>query len=93
VLLADASGLLYNCARQGKVDAIWFILDIWSWQRLHLACANCHAGIVQLLLSRSNMNVTSNGSRNPRLGKFKVEDDKRTRGRHNERIRGWHDER
>ncbi len=92
-LLADASGLLYNCARQGKVDDIRFILDVWSWRRLHLACVNCHAGIVWLLLSRGTTNVMSNGSGNPRLDEFKVEDDERMRGRHNERTRGRRDER
>jgi hypothetical protein len=61
----DVSGLLYNCARQGKVNDIRFILDVWSWRRLHLACANGHAGLVRLLLSCSTMNVASNGSGNP----------------------------
>jgi hypothetical protein len=73
VLLADALGLLYNCMRQGEVDDIRFILDVWSWRGLHLACANGHAGLVQLLLSRGTTNVASNGSGNPRLNKFKVE--------------------
>ncbi len=50
-------GLLYDCARQGKVNDIRFILDVWFWWRLHLACANGHAGLVRLLLSRSTMNV------------------------------------
>ncbi len=80
-LLADASGLLYDCARQGKVDDIRFILDVWSRRRLYLACANGHAGIVRLLLSRGTTNVASNGFGNPRLDEFKVEDDERTRGR------------
>jgi hypothetical protein len=93
VLLADALGLLYNCARQGKVDDIRFILDVWSWCRLHLACANGHARLVWLLLSRGTTNVASNGSGNPKLGKFKVEDDKRTRERHDERTRGRRDKR
>ncbi len=87
-LLADASGLLYDCARQGKVNNIQFILDVWSWRWLHLACANGHAGILQLLLSRGTTNVASNGSGNPRLNKFKVKDDERTRGQHNKRTRG-----
>ncbi len=43
-LLADASGLLYDCARQGEVDNICFILDVWSRRQLPLACANGHAG-------------------------------------------------
>jgi hypothetical protein len=43
-LLADALGLLYDCARQGKVDVIQVIVDVWSQRRLHLACANGHAG-------------------------------------------------
>ncbi len=63
----DVLGLLYNCARQGKVNDIWFILDVWSRRQLHLACANGHAGLVRLLLSHSTMNVTSNGSGNPGL--------------------------
>ncbi len=92
-LLADASGLLYDCGRQGKVDDIRFILDVWSRRRLHLACANGHAGLVRLLLSRGTTNVASNGSGNPRLNEFKVEDGKRTRGRQNERTRGRHEER
>ncbi len=61
----DALGLLYGCARQGKVNDIQFILDVWSWRRLHLACANGHAGLVRLLLSRGTTNVASNGSKNP----------------------------
>ncbi len=65
-------GLLYDCARQGKVDNIQFILDVWCRRRLHLACANGHARLVWLLLSRGTTNVTSNGSGNPRLDKFKV---------------------
>jgi hypothetical protein len=85
-LLADASGLLYNYARQGKVNDIRFILDVWSQWRLHLVCANGHAGIVRLLLSRGTANVMSNGSRNPRLDEFKVEDNERTKGRHDERA-------
>ncbi len=93
VLLADASGLMYDCARQGVVDDIRFILDVWSRRRLHLACANGHAGIVRLFLSRGTTNVASNGSGNLRLDEFKVEDDKRTRGRHDERTRGRRDER
>jgi hypothetical protein len=93
VLLADASGLLYNCARQGKVDNMRFILDVWSQQRLHLACANGHTGLVWLLLSCGTTNVVSNGSGNPRLDKFKVEDNKRTRGQHNKRTRGRHNKR
>ena len=72
VLLADALGLLCNCTRQGKVDNIRFILDVWYWRRLHLACANGHAGLVQLLLSRGTTNVALNGYRNPRLDEFKV---------------------
>jgi hypothetical protein len=63
----NMSGLLYDCARQGEVNDIRFILDVWSRRRLHLACANGHAGLVRLLLSHSTMNVTSNGSRNPGL--------------------------
>ncbi len=60
-LLADASGLssanearakLYDCARHGEVDACRAILDVWSRRRLHIACANGHAGVVRLLLSR-----------------------------------------
>jgi hypothetical protein len=43
-LLADVLGLLYNCATQGKVDNIRFIMDVWSRRWLHLACANGHAG-------------------------------------------------
>jgi hypothetical protein len=73
VLLANAPELLYECTRQGKVEDIWFILDIWSRQRLHLACANGHTGLVQLLLSRGTTNIASNGSGNPRLNKSKVE--------------------
>jgi hypothetical protein len=92
-LLADALGLLYNCTRRCKVDNIRFILDVWSRQRLHLACANGHTGLVQLLLSFSTTNVVSNGLGNPRLDKFKVEDNKRTSGQHNERMRGQHDKR
>ncbi len=88
-LLADASGLLYDCARQGKVDNIRFILDVWSRQRLHLACANGRAGLVQLLLSCSIMDVASNGSGNPRFNGFKVVENERTRGQNNERTRGW----
>ncbi len=42
--LADASGVLYDCARQGEVDDIRFILDVWSRRQLHLACANGHVG-------------------------------------------------
>jgi hypothetical protein len=61
----DVSGLLYDCARQGKVNDIRFILDVWSRRRLHLACANGHAGLVRLLLSRGTTNVASNGSGNP----------------------------
>ncbi len=61
----DVLGLLYKCARQGKVNDIRFILDVWSRQKLHLACANGYAGLVQLLLSRSTTNIASNGSRNP----------------------------
>ncbi len=61
----DVLGLLYDCARQGKVNDIRFILDVWSRRQLHLACANGYAGLVRLLLSRSTMNVTSNGSGNP----------------------------
>ncbi len=61
----DVAGLLYDCARQGEVNDIRFILDVWSRQRLHLACANGHAGLVWLILSRSTMNVASNGSGNP----------------------------
>ncbi len=61
----DVLGLLYDCARQGKVNDVRFILDVWSRRQLHLACANGHAGLVQLLLFRSTMNVTSNGSGNP----------------------------
>jgi hypothetical protein len=72
VLLADALWLLYNCARQGKVDNIRFIQDVWSWRRLHLACANSHAGLVRLLLSCGTTNDVSNGSGNPRIDKFKV---------------------
>ena len=63
----DVSGLLYDCARQGKVNDIRFILDVWFRRRLHLACANGHAGLMRLLLSCSTMNVTSNGSGNPGL--------------------------
>jgi hypothetical protein len=63
----DVSGLLYDCARQGEVNNIRFILDVWSRQRLHLACANGHARLVRLLLSCSTMNVTSKGSGNPGL--------------------------
>jgi hypothetical protein len=66
-LLADVLGLLYDCARQGKVNDIQFILHVWSWRRLHLVCANGHAGLVQLLLSHGTTNVASNGSRNPCL--------------------------
>jgi hypothetical protein len=72
VLLADTLGLLYDCARQDKVDNIRFILDVWSRQRLHLACTNGHAGLVRLLLSRGTTIIASNGSRNPRLNKFKA---------------------
>ncbi len=61
----DVSGLLYDCARQGEVNDIRFILDVWSRRRLHLACANGHAGLVRLLLSRGTTNFASNGSRNP----------------------------
>ena len=61
----DVSELLYDCARQGEVNDIRFILDVWSRRRLHLACANDHAGLVRLLLSRGTTNVTSNGSENP----------------------------
>ncbi len=61
----DVSGLLYDCARQGEVNNIWFILDVWSRRRLHLACANDHAGFVGLLLSPGTTNVVSNGSGNP----------------------------
>ncbi len=93
VLLADTLGLLYNCTRQGKVDDMRFILDAWSRRRLYLACANGHTGLVWLLLSPSTTNVVSNGSGNPRLDKFKVEDNKRTRGQHNKRTRGWHNKR
>jgi hypothetical protein len=93
VVLADALGLLYNCARQGKVDHIRFIMDVWSWRRLHLACTNGHAGLVWLLLFHGTTNVTSNGFGNPRLDEFKVEDDKRTRGWHYKRMRGRRDER
>ncbi len=64
VLPDDVSGLLKDCARQGKVNNIRFILDVWSWQRLHLACANGYVGLVRLLLSLSTTNVTSNGSGN-----------------------------
>ena len=63
----DVLGLLYDCARQGKVINVRFILDVWYQRQLHLACANGHAGLVRLLLSRSTMNVTSNGSGNPGL--------------------------
>jgi hypothetical protein len=87
-LLADALGLLYDCARQGKVNNIQFILDVWSQRWLHLVCANGHAGLVWLLLSRGTTNVALNGSGNPRLDKFKVEDNERTRGQHNKRTRG-----
>jgi hypothetical protein len=65
VLLADVSGLLYDCERQGKVNDIRFILDVWSRLRLHLACANGHAGLVRLLLSCGTTNVASNESGNP----------------------------
>jgi hypothetical protein len=65
VLPDDMSGLLYDCARQGKVNDIRFILDVWSWWRLHLACANGYVVLVRLLLSLNTMNVASNGSRNP----------------------------
>ncbi len=61
----DMSGLLYDCARQGKVNNIRFILDVWSRRQLHLACANGHVGLVRLLLSCGTTNVTSNGSGNP----------------------------
>ena len=67
VLPDDVSGLLYDCARQGKVKDIRFILDVWSRRRLHLVCANGHPGLVRLLLSRGTTNVTSNGSGNPGL--------------------------
>ncbi len=63
----DVLGLLYNCARQGKVNDIRFIMDVWSQRWLHLACANGHAGLVQLLLSHGTMNIASNGSKNPGL--------------------------
>ncbi len=63
----DVLGLLYDYARRGEVNDIRFILDVWSRRQLHLACANGHAGLVRLLLSRSTMNVTSNGSGNPGL--------------------------
>ena len=92
-LLTDASGLLYDCARHGKVDGIRFILDVWSRRRLHLACANGHAGLMWLLLSHGTTNVASNGSRNPRLDEFKVEDDMRMGGWHDERTIGRHKER
>jgi hypothetical protein len=61
----DVSGLLYDCARQGEVNDIRFILDVWSRRRLHLACTNDHAGLVRLILSRGTTNVASNGSGNP----------------------------
>ncbi len=64
-LLDDVSGLLYDCARQGKVNNIRFILDAWSRQRLHLACTNGHAGLMRLLLSCGTTNIVSNGSGNP----------------------------
>ncbi len=41
---------------------------------------------MQLLLSPGTINVVPNWSGNPRLDEFKVEDDKRTRGRHDERA-------
>jgi hypothetical protein len=71
-LLADVPGLLYKCARQGKVKDIWFILDIWPRQQLHLACTNGHAGLMRLLLSHGTTNIASNGSGNPRPDKSKV---------------------
>ncbi len=77
----DLLGLLYDCARQGKVNNIRFVLDIWSWWQLHLACANGHAGLMRLLLSHVKWVWE------PRLDEFKVEDNERTRGRHNERMR------
>ena len=61
----DVSGLLFDCARQGEVNDIRFIMDVWSWRRLHLACANGHAGLVWLLLSRGPMDIASNGTGNP----------------------------
>jgi hypothetical protein len=72
VLLADAFGLLYDCVRQGEVDNIRFILDVWSWRWLYLACANGHARLVWLLLFHGTTNFASNGCENPRLDKFKV---------------------
>ncbi len=44
---------------------------------------HCNSHIIPLSILTTN--VTSNGSGNPRLNEFKVED--------NERTRGWHDER
>ncbi len=61
----DVLGLLYDCARQGKVNNIRFILDVWSRRWLHLACANGYAGLVRLLLSCGTTNIASNGSGNP----------------------------
>jgi hypothetical protein len=58
-----------------------------SRRRLHLAHANGPPGLVQLLLSQGTMNVVSNGSGNPRLDEFKVEDNKRTRGQRNREKR------
>ncbi len=45
----------------------------------------CNSHIIPPL-SILTMNVTSYGSGNPRLNKFKVEDDERTRRRHDERA-------
>ncbi len=61
----DVLGLLYDCARQDEVNNIRFILDVWSRQRLHLACANGTLRLVRLLLSRGTTNVALNGSGNP----------------------------
>ncbi len=54
--------------RKGEVNDIRFILDVWSRRRLHLACANGHAGWTYVQSQMTQQTTDDNGDNDDEEG-------------------------